>query len=88
MNTVGNMIKNARIRNNLDRAEAAKKLKITTSYIAHLERDDPVRLSDGLIDKLVEKIGVTKNIKRLQNKHNKRVLRFRRECDRRKQKSA
>lgn len=68
--TVGLLIRKARESRDLTREQAAKKIGISKGYLAILENDGHVRLSDDLIGKLVTKLGVKKQILKLQPAHN------------------
>jgi transcriptional regulator with XRE-family HTH domain len=50
--TPGQQIRAARERKGLERPQLARKLGITPGYLAHLENDHPVRLSERLRGKL------------------------------------
>lgn len=73
MNTIGNLIKEAREKKKMDREELAKKIKISTSYLGHIERDDLVRVSMELAKALQKALKV--NVAPLIDQHNVHVMR-------------
>lgn len=76
--TIGSIIIKARENKKITRAQLAKKLKISDFYIGHLERNDPVTLSDSMIDRLKKVLGPRLGaLKKLQDRHNARVRRVR-----------
>lgn len=74
--SLGQLIKGAREKRQLTRETAAKKLKISASYLGHLERNDTVPLSSGLLQRLQLKLGVPKRLGSLVERHNARAKRW------------
>lgn len=71
--TVGTLVKAARLKKGLKLEQAAKKVGISPSYFRHLEYDAKVRLSDELMEKLIKKMQVSGQIRKLQAGYNKRA---------------
>lgn len=69
---IGKFILAARLRAHLPREAAAKRVGISPDYLSFLERSRPDHLSDELLDKLVDRLGVPKApLKKLQERHNR-----------------
>lgn len=62
MKTIGELIIAARVKKDLTRPELAKKLGLSETYLAHLERSDPVCLSVPLVNKLKKILGPQVNV--------------------------
>lgn len=55
--SIGEAVKSKRVAAKMTREDLAKELKISTSYVGHVERNSPVRLSDYLVYKIRRKFG-------------------------------
>lgn len=76
--TLGSLIQASRFCTNLTRDQLAEKVGISSGYLAHLENDRPVPLSDILAFKLHKVIGVHFP-KKLRDAHNRRARSYYRE---------
>lgn len=77
--SIGSILKTTRVNKNLTRPQLAKKVKLSESYLGHLERDFPIRFSprlEGEFKKLGFKIPHS-----LVEKHNLKSLKWRKSYD-------
>lgn len=73
--TMGDLIRDSREEQRLSRNEAAKRLKCSAQYLAKLENDAPLPLSDELYLKLKNTLGVHIPHK-LRESHNARAKKW------------
>ena len=75
--TIGTIVKSARILRTLSLHDLAKRVKVTPGYISHIERDDPVHLSERLAKCLEKELKITaRRITNLMWQHNVHALRY------------
>lgn len=73
---LGNKIRKARERLGLNREQAAKKVGISPGYLALLECESPVPLSEGLLARLQKKIRLTTRLNGLVERQNLRAKKY------------
>lgn len=81
--TIGTIVKAARVLMELSREELARKVNVTSEYIGHIERDDPVRVSERLATALEKELKANNRIIVLIDEHNVQVNNWRRLVSRR-----
>ncbi len=76
--TIGIFVRNAREARLMTREALAKKLKVSTVYVSHIENENPAaNVSDRLIEGLHKYLGVpTKTVSEFAKRHNARVTRY------------
>lgn len=72
MNTIGKMLRNARLKQEMTQAELAKKVGVCSGLISHLENDSHIHLSEKLALKLIAKAKAPIYILVLRKSHNER----------------
>lgn len=73
----GMVLKESREAHDLSRDQLAKKLRISTHYVGHLENENPAApVSIKLLNKIQSVLGLRKGAERLAELHNARVRRY------------
>ncbi len=71
--SIGEVVKNKRISKKMTKSQLAKKLKLSLSYIGHIERNSPVRLSERIRVNLKYALGLSIPKEEFDKHNNKAV---------------
>lgn len=75
--SIGSIITENRERKKLTREQLAHRVKVSKYYIAHLERNSPVRFSESLLERISKALQISSTpLKRLAPLHNRKASKY------------